>query len=129
MAGDTDLARMLATLDVERRDGTFTFVTGDHPSLTSVAAARIEETEGTTVVVTVDEARAAGIPVEFEAAWLTLTVHSSLAAVGLTAAFSAALGGAGIACNVLAGYHHDHLLVPADRADEAIDALRRLSSR
>jgi hypothetical protein len=87
----------------------------------------IQESEGTTLVVTVDEARAFGIDVEFEVAWLTLTVFSALEAVGLTAAFSAALAAAGIACNVLAGYHHDHLLVPVDRADEAIAVLRALT--
>jgi hypothetical protein len=39
---------------------------------------------------------------------------------------STALSDAGISCNVLAGYHHDHLLVPSDRADEAIAVLQRL---
>lgn len=129
MAGETDLARMLATLDVDRRPGRFTFVTGEWPALAIVAAATISEDEGTTYVVTVEQAVAAGAPIDFEAVWLTLSVHSALHAVGLTAAFSAALGAEGIACNVLAGYHHDHLLVPADRADDAIGALRALSSR
>jgi hypothetical protein len=127
MTGETDLATMLATLDVERRRGVFTFVTGDWPALRDSASATIEEAEGTTFVVPVEVARAAGAPVEFEAAWLTLTVHSALAAVGLTAAFSTALADLGIACNVLAGFHHDHLLVPADRAEEAVEALRELA--
>lgn len=60
------------------------------------------------------------------AAWLTLTVHSSLEAVGLTAAFSAALGEAGISCNVLAGFHHDHILVPWALRDAAVATLRGL---
>ena len=128
MAGETDLARMLATLDVERRPGTFAFVSGDHPKFAAVASARIEEAEGTTWVVPIDVARDAGIDDEFEAAWLTLTVHSALEAVGLTAAFSRALGDEDIPCNVLAGYHHDHLLVPADRADAAIETLRAIAN-
>lgn len=129
MAGETDLDRMLASLDVERRDGTYTFVTGDHFGFAEAAAATIQESEGTTWVVPVEVARAAGVEVDFEAAWLTLTVHSALEAVGLTAALSRALGDVGIPCNVLAGFHHDHLLVPADRADEAVAVLRDLSSR
>lgn len=129
MTGETDLARMLATLGVVRRPGRFTYVTGEWPSLAAVAAATIDEDEGTTYVVTVDQAEAADAPFEFEAAWLTLTVHSALEAVGLTAAFSRALADAGIPCNVLAGYHHDHLLLPVDRADDAVDVLRTLSSR
>lgn len=128
MSGETDLDEMLATLDVERRPGRFAFVSGDHPELRTAAVAMIEEAEGTTLVVPVDAARAAGVDVEFEAAWLTLTVFSALEAVGLTAAFSAALGAVEIPCNVLAGYHHDHLLVPVDRADDAIDALRALAT-
>ena len=129
VAGETDLERMLATLDVERREGTYTFVTGEWPGLEPVAQASIVEAEGRTSVVSVAAACAAGAPVEFVAAWLTLTVHSSLEAVGLTAAFSRVLGDAGIPCNVLAGFHHDHLLVPDDRSDEAIALLRALSSR
>ena len=54
-------------------------------------------------------------------------MHSSLEAVGLTAALSGALAARGIACNVLAGYVHDHLLVPWDRADEATECLEALS--
>lgn len=129
MAGETDLSRMLATLDVSRRPDTYTFVTGEWPPLAPVAAATIGEDEGPTYVVTVEQARSVGAPVEFEAIWLSLTVHSALEAVGLTAAFSGALATAGIACNVLAGYHHDHLLVPAELADEAIAVLGSLSSR
>ena len=126
MAGETDLARMLATLDVVRRPGRFAFVTGAWPTLAPVAAATIHEDEGPTYIVTLEQALIAGARVDFEAVWLTLTVHSALEAVGLTAALSAALGEAGIPCNVLAGYHHDHLLVPADRADEAVRVLRSL---
>jgi hypothetical protein len=128
VAGETDLTRILATLDVVQRPERYTFVSGDWRSLGRGAAATVVEEEGTTYVVTVDQATMAGAPVEFEAAWLTLTVHSSLEAVGLTAAFSAALAEEGIPCNVLAGYHHDHLLVPVERATDAISILRSLAA-
>ncbi len=55
-----------------------------------------------------------------------MRVHSALDAIGMTAAISAALTEAAISCNVLAGYHHDHLLVPADRAADAIAVLEQL---
>ncbi len=129
MPGEVDLTAMLATLEVERRAQTYTFVTGDWPQLAPAAAACIDEVEGRTWVVPVDAADAAGAPVTFRAAWLTLTVHSALEAVGLTAAFSRVLGEAGIPCNVLAGYYHDHLLVPVERADDAIAALEALAAR
>ena len=115
---------MLASLAIERRDETFTFVpVAGAVALGAGVAALISEAEGTTAVVTVAEAERRGWPVGFRAAWLTVSVHSALEAVGLTAALAAALAARGIPCNVLAGYHHDHLLVPHDRADEAIAAL------
>ena len=125
--GETDLGVMLATLDVERRPGVFTFVAVRDPGPTLVASshAMVVEGELTTLVVTVDDARAAGLEVVTEMAWLSLTVQSSLEAVGLTAAFATTLGNEGISCNVLAGFHHDHLLVPHHRADDAMAALRR----
>jgi len=119
---------MLASIDVEQRPGTYTFVTGDWPGLRPLAVAIIDEVEATTLVVEVDDAVGAGAPVDFESAWLTLTVWSSPEAVGLTAAVSTALASNGIACNMLAGYHHDHLLVPADRVDDAMRVVRSLAT-
>ncbi|MEO1060684.1 MAG: ACT domain-containing protein [Actinomycetota bacterium] len=128
MAGLTDLAELLAALAVERRPGTYAVVTVAEPvDLGDGVAALIAEAEGTTAVVEVGSARRRGWAVDFEAAWLTLTVHSSLEAVGLTAACSEALAREGIACNVLAAFHHDHLLVPVDRADDAVAALEALA--
>lgn len=123
--GETDLDKMLATLDVERRPGVFTYVAVQVPTPDLLAGAQAMVTEGdlTTLVLPVEAAARAGLPVELEMAWLTLTVQSSLEAVGLTAAFAALLGAADIPCNVLAGYLHDHILVPVERAQDAIDAL------
>ncbi|WP_040494922.1 ACT domain-containing protein [Ilumatobacter nonamiensis] len=128
--GSTDLEAMLASLDVERRPGVFTFVAVEVPTPGLLAASHGMVKEGTltTLVLPVESARRAGLPVVVEMAWLSLTVQSSLEAVGLTAAFSKVLGDAGISCNVLAGYHHDHLLVPVERADDAIAALSVNSS-
>ena len=122
--GETDLSIMLAEFDVSIRPGVFTFVHGSWPDLEPIAAAQVSEPEGTTLVVDVAAARRVGAPVGFEAAWLTVTVNSALESVGLTAWFSRVLADAGIACNVIAGYHHDHLLVPAARVEEAIALLR-----
>ena len=123
--GETDLDNMLATLRVERRPGVFIYAAARAPAPELLAAAHgvVTEDDLTTLVLPVEAAERAGLPVELEMAWLSLTVQSSLEAVGLTAAFSATLGKAGIPCNVLAGFHHDHILVPADRAQQAIDVL------
>ena len=79
------------------------------------------------MIVPLDEARHAGLAPVFEAAWITLDVHSALEAVGLTAEVARVLTDAGIPCNIVAALHHDHLFVPADRAAAALRALRDLS--
>ncbi|KAF0116037.1 MAG: hypothetical protein FD150_733 [Rhodobacteraceae bacterium] len=88
--------------------------------------ATIAEAEGMTVVAPLAELQAAGM-VSDPWARISLTVHSDLAAVGLTATFATALGAEGISCNVIAGYHHDHLFVQWERRGDALAALRRLS--
>ena len=127
MSGERDLDAILASLDVLREPGVFVVakvqVGAEPPAGTR---AWIREREGLTVVLAREDAVASGLPFVFEAAWLTLTVHSSWDAVGLTAALAARLAEAGIPANVLAGYHHDHVLVPVERADEAVAALRTL---
>lgn len=126
--GETDLATMLGSLELVRLEHPVTVLQLPEPvSLGDGVLAVIAEAEGTTVVATVPAARRRGWPVGFTGAWLTVSVHSSLEAVGLTAALSGALAARGIACNVLAGYVHDHLLVPWDRADEATECLEALS--
>lgn len=128
--GSTDLQQMLADLDVVVRDEPYVFLSVDPglPAPDGVAATVVEE-EGVTLVLPRHVAQSLGAATTPAFAWLTLTVHSSLEAVGLTAAFSAALAAAGISCNVLAGYHHDHLLVALDARDEAVRVLRGLRRR
>jgi len=129
-SGSTDLRAMLATLEATMRPDEYVYavVSREHP-VVSLAAATIAEDEGLTVVLRRTDADAHDIRYEFVAAWLTLAVHSSLEAVGLTAAFSRALGEADISCNVLAGLHHDHLLVPTADATRALGVLRGLRDR
>ena len=127
MSGETDLALLISSMRPVVRDGEYVFV-----SLSSVPAvpclATVVEAEGVTCVVERSTADEQGWPYDFVAGWITLEVHSALAAVGLTAAVSVGLANAGIPCNVLAGFFHDHLLVPVDRRDDAVRALRALSA-
>ena len=86
----------------------------------------IREAEGLTVIATRAELAAAGLAAEAQWARITMRVHSSLQAVGLTAAMASALSLAGISANVVAGYHHDHLFVPWGRRGEALAVLQAL---
>jgi hypothetical protein len=127
MPGERDLGAILASLAVTREPGVF--VVAQLPAGTAAppgTRAWVREREGDTVVLLREDAVAAGLPFVFEAAWLTLAVHTSFEAVGLTAAFATRLAEDGVPANVLAGHHHDHILVPADRADDAMAALRSL---
>lgn len=128
MTGETDLGAMLSGLVVGQRPGRFTLVSLDQPvNLGAGVEALIVEAEGITAVVTQELANAQSWNYDFDGAWLTLEVHSSLEAVGLTAAVSVALAQLGIPCNVLAGFYHDHLLVPSARCHEALVCLASLS--
>ena len=127
MAGTADLATLLRTMEPERREGAFVFVTVAADDTDLPAHATIAEPEGLTSVIEQSVADQHGLPYDFVAAWIMLTVHSALVAVGLTATVSTALAEAGISCNVLAGHYHDHLLVPYDRADDALAILRALA--
>jgi hypothetical protein len=113
-----DLAGMLAGMapSLDARGWAFVLVEGEAPPANAFAL--IREDEGTTAIVPQDSGGFARI---------TLTVHSALDGVGLTAAVATALAARGIACNVVAGFHHDHLFVPRARAAEALAALRDIA--
>jgi uncharacterized protein len=85
------------------------------------------EAEGLTAIVQQSQAVRANVKHIFEAKLITLTVHSSLEAIGFLALISTHLAKAGIPCNAVAAFHHDHLFIPVDRADDALSLLESLS--
>lgn len=129
MSTDTsNLAVLLRSMEPELHDGVYTYcvVPRDADISAMSPVATVSESEGLTLVLPEEQAVTAGFPVLFRAAWITLTVHTDLQAVGLTAAFAAALDRAGISCNVVAGAFHDHIFVPVARAQQALAALKDL---
>lgn len=118
MSGLTDLDHTLAALDATPH-GTYVFATVPEVPDGLRAFAVIEEDEGTTVIADTDQAQAHDLPLDQTFARITLGVHTPLDSVGLTATIAQTLASRSIACNVVAGYHHDHLFVQADRASEA----------
>ena len=129
MNGDTDLGTLLRGMQPKRNPGEYVFCTVDTAeqaaALTPLGTFR--EREAVTVILSKEQADAASLPYSLVCAWITLTVHSSLEAVGLTAAVSRALTEAEISCNVVAAYFHDHLFVPLRDAERAMEVLERLS--
>ncbi|MGT2829136.1 ACT domain-containing protein [Streptococcus hillyeri] len=125
-----DLSQLLAGMEPVLRDGIYVYATvSDDVSLPwDKVEATVREDEGLSVVVTEAVADSYNLNSQFRSAWITLMVHSDLEAVGLTAAFSKVLGEAGISCNVIAGNYHDHILVPYEKANLALETLKKLQN-
>ncbi|WP_116106220.1 ACT domain-containing protein [Lewinella sp. IMCC34191] len=129
MPPEQNLNRLLANLSPERKPGTYVFTTVQDTAGIDLAlpVATVREPEGTTLILRREIADGLGLPYPFAAAWITLLVHSDLAAVGLTAAVATALAERGMACNVIAGYYHDHLFIAEENAEDALEVLRGLA--
>ena len=130
MNGITDLSELIRTMQPTLRDGAYVFCTAQDVSGidANFIIGLFKEREGTTVILPRQKADALRLDYDYVAAWITLEVHSSLAAVGLTAAFATALADAGISCNVVAGFYHDHLFVAQQDAAAAMEALQKLAA-
>jgi len=128
MSAPEDLSALLRDLRPELAAGPYVFAEAtSHQAHGLTPFATVLEDEGLTLVLPRTQAQRAGLPFGFVAARITLRVSSELTAVGLTAALSGRLARAGIACNVIAGLHHDHLFVPWDRGEEALALLADLN--
>ena len=131
MSGEIDLAKLLKTLRPRLNPGDYVFCT--IKDLTQINFNEIimsfREEEGITIVLEKQVADRLKLEYPFIAAWITLTVHSSLSAVGLTAVFSKALSDENISCNVVAGYFHDHIFVDHKDAQKAMSVLDRFAKQ
>jgi hypothetical protein len=128
VSGERDLGRLLAGLDPQPDPVEWAFLTVAAVPVGMAPLMTFREDEALTCIVSMAAAQRAGLDGGPAFRRITLGVHSSLEAVGLTAAVAAVLAAAGISANLVAAFHHDHVFVPADRAGEALDRLRRLSS-
>lgn len=124
---------MVAGMDPVLDDTQYLFCTGlpgeRGRAARDLALAWFVEDEGISLILSVDHAGALGLPDGLFMRRIVLTVHSALDGVGLTAAVSGALAKAGIACNMVAAFHHDHVFVPAGDADRALALLLKLQAK
>lgn len=128
MSGEKNINVLIKNVKPQVHPGQFVFVVV--PEIRDIPVSEIlalfREEEGFTVIMKRKTADKLDLEYSFVAAWITLNVHSSLEAVGLTARVSEALSNAGISCNALAAYYHDHIFVPYKDRDKAVTALRNL---
>jgi hypothetical protein len=131
MTGETNLDKLLKTMNPKLNEGEYVFCSVNETGKLSFSDIILffKEEEGITIVVAKKLADNLHLKYSFIASWITLTVHSSLEAVGLTAAFSKALADENISCNVVAGYFHDHIFVDRKDAEKAMMVLERFSGK
>lgn len=123
-----DRQAMIRGMDPDLRPGCFVFCTVPEGSpLLAQAEGSLREDGALSLLLSVERAAAAGLPVDLPMRQITLRVHSSLLGVGLTAAVAGALAGAGIPCNMVAATRHDHVFVPEALAEAALSLLRDLA--
>uniref|UniRef100_UPI00404705FC ACT domain-containing protein n=1 Tax=Mariniflexile sp. TaxID=1979402 RepID=UPI00404705FC len=129
MSGEKKLEALLKSMKPKHNVGEFVFCKTDN--LDQINLSQIimtfKEEESITIITEKEVADKLNLNYSFVASWITLTVHSSLEAVGLTAAFSNALSENGISCNVVAAYYHDHIFVDKKDTDKAMEVLNALS--
>ncbi|MEJ5105141.1 ACT domain-containing protein [Chryseobacterium sp. MYb328] len=128
MEGEVNLKNILKNLNPSLNEGKYVYCTVEN--IDKIPLSKIlflfKEIESITVVVKKEDAEELNLGFSYVASWITLEVHSSLSAVGLTAKFSQALSEAGISCNVVAAYFHDHIFVDEKDAVKAIEVLNTL---
>ena len=129
MEGISNLEEILKNMTPTLNDGEYVFVSVQNldkiPMNDSIC--HFKEKEGVTIIIEKSKAEKLELKYDYTAAWITLNVHSSLNAVGLTAVFSQKLANHGLSCNVVAGFYHDHIFVESHDAEKAIEVLKGIS--
>ncbi len=129
MPGETNLTTLIKNMTPELQNGDYVFCTTKAMDtiLRDDVICLFKEKEGTTIVLEREKADHYNLPYEYIASWITLKIHSSLDAIGLTAIFSSELAKHHISCNIIAGYYHDHIFVNKKDGGKAIKVLNQLS--
>ena len=127
--GESDLNKLIKGLSPKLNDGEYVFTSIKNIELlnTSEIICTFKEKEGFTLILERSRADQLGLRYNFIASWITLEVHSSLNAVGLTSLFTTELANNGISCNVIAGYYHDHIFVSTKDSLKTLGILKHLS--
>jgi uncharacterized protein len=131
MSGETNISILLKTMAPKLNTGDYVFCIINTLDVIDKEEIKglFKEDEGWTVILKKELADKLNLNYSYIAACITLTVNSSLEAVGLTAAFSVALAKAGISCNVIAAYYHDHIFVGKADTDKAMKVLEQLTNK
>lgn len=129
MSKDNNISTLLANLSPQLNEGKYVFVTTElinHVPFTEIISL-IQEDEGFSLILKKEVADRLNLQYSYVASWITLSLPTSLDAVGLTAAFSNELAKKKISCNVVAGFYHDHIFVDHKDTKAALSVLNSMS--
>lgn len=130
MSGEKNLHKLLANMKPILNAGEYVFVVSNATIIPrEITICEMKEVEGTTMILNKKDADNYQLHYDYIASWITLNIHSSLSAVGLTAAISTELAENNISCNVIAGYYHDHIFVDKVVGLKALTILQNLANR
>ena len=131
MSGEKDLSILLQNMEPVLNAGEYVFCTveklNEVPDIENILFF-FREAEAVTIVLEKSMADSWSLEYSYISSWITLNIHSSLEAVGLTAAFANVLKKENISCNVVAAYFHDHIFIAKKDAEKAMKALYTLKS-
>ena len=130
MGGETDLDKLIGSMSAELVPGLYVFATVAPGQVPPGLSPRMvfHEAEGTTLILLKSEAETNGLAYEFPCRMITLNIHSSLEAVGFMARIATELARHDMGVNPVSGFYHDHLFVPDGRENDALAALKEMSS-
>jgi len=130
MSGEKDLQQLLKSMKPEHNSGDYVFCKVEDASQINLneIVMLFKEKEAVTLILKEETAVKLNLDYAVVMSWITLTVHSSLEAVGLTAAFSKALSENDISCNVVAAFYHDHIFVSKKDTAKAMEILNSFSN-
>ena len=131
MSGEKNLEILLKTMKPKMNSGEFVFCEVENLEKINLneIVMTFREEESITIITKKEIADQLNLNYSFIASWITLTIHSSLEAVGLTAAFSKTLSENGISCNVVAAFYHDHIFVDKKDTEKAMEILNKFSEK
>ena len=131
MNGETNISTLLNQMTPTQNVGEYVFATLKDVTMIhrNDTVCEFKEKEGTTIVIERKKADKLNLSYTYIASWITLMIHSSLDAVGLTAIISTTLAKHTISCNIIAGYYHDHIFVNTKDTEKAMQVLTELANK